>query len=277
MGSLQDVADKERLLENGWGSPANPNNGKEFPQREATERRRCVRHAQHLLLFNVAVGLLLSLAVAFFCIRPGLGYPWMPYRLQRVSLLLFALELFLFFALPPMLLLWRVGSPVVLDFRADRDREFVSIIIVAVCEFICGICATAMSALSIYTGKRILASGAGNGLITLCAFGMVACLGFALLGNPKFYMAKRLRSRSMKHEAELSVTGSIMNMVVALSAGLSLGQCNIPGVKFSVLGAAEYPTMFLGALLLVKSLTHLVKELLQHRKAALRSTLARRD
>lgn len=79
MGSFQDVADRERLLENGGAIPIFSNDGKEFFQKNATERRRSVRHAQYLLLFNVAMGLLLSLVVAFFCIRYFLCAYFVPF------------------------------------------------------------------------------------------------------------------------------------------------------------------------------------------------------
>lgn len=80
---------------------------------------------------------------------------------------------------------------------ADENPEFASIIMLAICEFICGLWTSAMSAFSIYTGAVISAKHARNGLTTLCSMGMLACILFSLLGNPKFRTANRIHSRAL--------------------------------------------------------------------------------
>ncbi|CDJ27562.1 uncharacterized protein EMH_0088570 [Eimeria mitis] len=267
MSSVQDVDADARLLEDGRAAPENVHPDDISSWEKTTQRKRYIRNAQCLLVFNLAVGLILASLLASFCIKPGLDYPWMPHRLQRVSLLLLACEFHLFFVAPPICLLWRLCSVSKLNQGTDNGRDSVCILILSVCEFGCGACASAMSAFSIYTGKILAPRDASNGLITVLSFGMGACLLFTLLGNPKFHIAKSINSRAVRFEAELSVTGAILNMTLALSAALAIAQSSLPGKKLSVIGAAEYPVMFFGALLLVKSLTHLTKELLHHRKA----------
>ncbi|KAL8275782.1 hypothetical protein Esti_000345 [Eimeria stiedai] len=269
----QDVEAKARLLEDGKKTAGAADDVHPFFQEQIAEERRGFRHAQCLLVFNVAVGLLLGIAVASFCIRPGIGFPWMPHRLQRVFLLLFSTELLLFFVIPPIVLLWSLDSRIDTDCEADQSRDSASIILLTLCEFICGLWALAMGAFSMYTGRTIAAAEVGNGLITLCCFGMGASLVFSLFGNPKFRMARKLNSRAMKQEAELSVTGAIMNMMVALSAGLTLAQSSFARLRFSVIGAPEYPIMTLGAFLLAKAFVQLLGELLHYRSAATRANL----
>ncbi|CDJ64459.1 hypothetical protein, conserved [Eimeria necatrix] len=268
MRDIQDVDGNAQLLEDGKAVSESAAPSSTLVAKEAGARRRHMRKAQRLLVFNVGLGILLGLCAASFCIKPGFGYPWMPHRLQRVLLLLFAWELLLFFVAPPVCLLWRLASATGSDQRSDKQRDSVCVLLLAVCEFGCGVCASAMSAFSIYTGKILLAQDATNGFITLLSFGMGACLPFSLFGNPKFRNAKKINSRAARLEAELCVTGAILNMILALSAALALAQSSLPGKKLSVLGAAEYPVMFVGALLLVKSLAHFTRELLHHRKAA---------
>ncbi|OEH74829.1 hypothetical protein cyc_06761 [Cyclospora cayetanensis] len=158
----------------------------------------------------------------------------MQHRLQRVLILLFAWELVFFFVLPPLCLLWRFGSLSTSELGKEHNRDSVCIILLAICEFGCGVCGAAMSAFSIYMGAVLDARQVANGLITLCAVGTAACLFFSLLGNPKYRIGKKLCSRATRHEAELSVTGAIMNLILALSAGLANTQASIPGLKFSV-------------------------------------------
>ncbi|CDJ57302.1 hypothetical protein, conserved [Eimeria maxima] len=277
MSNMQDVDADARLLEDGRAASEALQPDSRSPWKEAAQRRKCIRNAQYLLLFNLAAGLVLGLVVASFCIKPGLGYPWMPHRLQRVSLLLFAWEFHLFFVAPPICLLWRLSSAARAKQCTANGRESVCILLLAVCEFGCGICASAMSAFSIYTGRVLVPRVASNGFITQMSFGMGACLLFTLIGNAKFRIAKSIKSRALRFEAELSVAGAILNMTLALSAALAFAQSGLPGKKLSVIGAAEYPVMFLGALLLVKSLTHLTKELLYQRKAASRETMGHSD
>ncbi|CDJ53850.1 hypothetical protein, conserved [Eimeria brunetti] len=267
MSNVQDVDADARLLEDGRAASHAVDADGISLWKEATKRSRHIRNAQYLLVFNLAVGLLLGLVVASFCIKPGFGYPWMPHRLQRVFLLLFAWEFHLFFVAPPICLLWRLSSVARANQSTASGRDSACLLLLAICEFGCGVCASAMSAFSIYTGKVLSPRDAANGLITLTSFGMVACLLFTLFGNPKFRFAKSIHSRAARLEAELSVTGAVLNMTLALSAALSFVQSGLPGKKLSVMGAAEYPVMFLGALLLVKSFTHFTKEVLYRRKA----------
>ncbi|CDI80335.1 hypothetical protein, conserved [Eimeria praecox] len=254
---MQDTNADARLLEDGVAAAETVDRTSTSSWKEAAHRRKYIKKAQYLLVFNL----------------PGLGYPWMPHRLQRVFLLLFAWEFHLFFVAPPICLLWMLSSVARASQGTANGRDSVCILFLAICEFGCGVCASAMSAFSIYTGKVLGPRDAANGLITQLSFGMGACLLFTIFGNPKFRIAKSINSRAVRLEAELSVTGAILNMTLALSAALALAQSSLPGEKLSVIGAAEYPVMFLGALLLVKSLTHLTKELLYQREAASRESV----
>ncbi|KAL8439928.1 hypothetical protein Efla_004853 [Eimeria flavescens] len=274
---LPDMEARTRLLEDGTTSTDSADDIHRLFQKQVADERKGFRRAQHLLVLNVAIGLLLGLAVATFSVKPGYTFPWMHHRLQRVFLLLFSTELLLFFVIPPIVLLWRLGSRIDTDSDAEQNRDSASIILLALCEFVCGLWALAMSAFSVYTGKTMAAAEVGNGLITLCSFGMGASLIFSLFGNPKLRMARRLKSRALRQEAELSVTGAIMNMIVAISAALSLAQSSFVRLRFSVVGVAEYPIMFVGAFLLVKALAQLVSELLRYRNAAFRRAMDLKD
>lgn len=154
MRDIQDVDGNAQLLEDGKAVSESAAPSSTLVAKEAGARRRHMRKAQRLLVFNVGLGILLGLCAASFCIkyvaaspqhpvstirsvsrprnfqrvtwcgwrdccffvsaqhycRPGFGYPWMPHRLQRVLLLLFAWELLLFFVAPPVCLLWRLAS-----------------------------------------------------------------------------------------------------------------------------------------------------------------------
>lgn len=69
MRNPQDVDTKARLLEDGLAPSDTANDTRALLQKQAAERRKGIRRIQYLLVFNVAMGLLLSLVAASFCIK----------------------------------------------------------------------------------------------------------------------------------------------------------------------------------------------------------------
>lgn len=69
MSNMQDVDADARLLEDGRAASEALQPDSRSPWKEAAQRRKCIRNAQYLLLFNLAAGLVLGLVVASFCIK----------------------------------------------------------------------------------------------------------------------------------------------------------------------------------------------------------------
>lgn len=84
MSNMQDVDADAHLLEDGSAAAETVDLNSVSSWKEAAQRRKYIRNAQYLLVFNLGVGLLLGLVVASFCFK-CVRHPKIPQHYPRIT------------------------------------------------------------------------------------------------------------------------------------------------------------------------------------------------